>query len=103
MPIAHSIIALKSLLKGLGKLIINKHVIKSNLEGNWNVVAEAIQTILRRECYPDPFAALKELTRTNEKINKESISQFIDTLNINVTIKDELKKITPTNYTGVEL
>ena len=100
-PISHSIIALKSLLKGLNKLILNENSIKQDLHNNWNVVAEAIQTILRREAYPNPYEALKALTRSNEKESKESFHKFIDELNVDNSIKEELKKITPENYTGV--
>lgn len=101
VPLAHSLIAYKSLLKGLDKLILNKDAFDRDLENNWAVVAEALQTVLRREGYPKPYEALKELTRTNTHITKESISSFIDTLNVNDTIKAELKKITPANYTGI--
>jgi adenylosuccinate lyase len=101
VPMAHSIIAFKSLLKGLGKVLVNENVIKSDLEENWAVVAEAIQTVLRREAYPKPYEALKDLTRTGDKITKESIHQFIDNLNLSSNLKDELKKITPFNYTGI--
>ena len=98
---AHTIIAFASLNKGIGKLLINEEKIAADLEKNWVVVAEAIQTILRREGYPNPYEALKDLTRTNTKINAESIASFIDTLNVNDTIKEELKAITPNNYTGI--
>ena len=101
VPFAHTLIALSSLNKGINKLIINEKNIAADLEKNWAVVAEAIQTILRREGYPNPYEALKELTRTNSVINAESIASFIDTLNINNTIKSELKAITPSNYTGI--
>ncbi len=101
MPLAHSLIAYKSLIKGLDKLILNKESIAKDLENNWAVVAEALQTVLRREGYPKPYEALKELTRTNNKITKESIAAFIDTLNVNDAIKMELKKISPSNYTGI--
>ena len=101
VPFAHTLIAFSSLKKGINKLIINEKNIASDLEKNWAVVAEAIQTILRREGYPNPYEALKELTRTNSVINAESISLFIDTLNINDAIKAELKAITPNNYTGI--
>lgn len=103
VPIGHSLLALASLIKGMNKLLINEDKIKQDLENNWVVAAEAIQTILRREGYPKPYEALKELTRTNEKINGESISTFIDGLNVNDEIKAELKLITPYNFTGVEL
>lgn len=101
VPIAHSIIAFKSLLKGLGRVIVNEKAIKADLEENWAVVAEAIQTILRREAYPKPYEALKDLTRTGDKITKASIHQFIDNLNLSSNLKDELKKISPFNYTGI--
>lgn len=101
MPLAHSLIAYKSLLKGLDKLILNKEALENDLENNWAVVAEALQTILRREGYPKPYEALKELTRTNTHITKESISAFIDTLNVNDAIKNELKAISPSSYTGI--
>ena len=98
---AHTIIALKSLIKGLNKLSLNKKVIDKDLDENWPVIAEAIQTILRRENYPDPYEKLKELTRTNEKTDRSSIHAFIDTLNVDESIKIELRAITPFNYTGI--
>lgn len=101
VPIGHTLIALKSLEKGLGKLELNRKAIDDDLEDNWAVVAEAIQTILRREAYPNPYEALKELTRKNEKMTAESISTFIDSLEVSEEIKKELKVITPFNYTGV--
>ena len=101
VPVAHSIIAFKSTLKGLNKLILNNEKINSDLEDNWAVIAEAIQTILRRENYPNPYETLKNLTRTNEKINKESIRSFIETLSVSESIKDELRSLTPQNYTGI--
>lgn len=101
VPVAHTIIAFKSLLKGLDKVVVNEEAINQDLENNWAVVAEAIQTILRREGYPKPYEALKDLTRTGEKITKESIHQFIDNLKLNDQVKDELKQITPFNYTGI--
>jgi adenylosuccinate lyase len=101
VPLAHSLIAYKSLIKGLDKLILNKDAFERDLENNWAVVAEAIQTVLRREGYPKPYEALKELTRTNTHISKDSISAFIDTLNVNDSIKAELKKISPSNFTGI--
>lgn len=101
MPLGHSLIAMESTLKGLGKLILNKQKIDDDLEGTWAVVAEAIQTILRREGYPHPYEALKELTRTNEKMTKAAIHRFIDGLDVDGDIKDELKAITPHNYTGI--
>jgi adenylosuccinate lyase len=101
VPFAHTIIAFKSIEKGLNKLVINDNKIHQDLENNWAVVSEAIQTILRREKYPNPYEALKDLTRGNKQINKESIHKFIDSLKIDTSVKKELKKITPHNYTGV--
>jgi adenylosuccinate lyase len=103
IPFAHTLIALKSLKRGMDKLILNQTAIDADLENNWAVVAEAIQTILRRENYPNPYEALKELTRKNEKMNQASFSQFIDTLAVSDTIKNELKAITPFNYTGIRM
>ncbi len=100
VPIGHSLIAFNSLLKGLNKLIVNTDKIKNDLDNNWVVVSEAIQTILRREGYPNPYEALLDLTRTNQKITSESISDFIDNLDLNENVKAELKAITPFNYTG---
>jgi adenylosuccinate lyase len=102
VPISHNIIAIKSLLKGLGKLELDEAAINADLENHWAVVAEAIQTILRREGYPNPYEALKDLTRVNEKITKDTISRFIDGLKLNDEVKQELKKITPFNYTGLK-
>lgn len=101
VPVAHTLIALKSLQKGLSKLILNEERINRDLEDNWAVVAEGIQTILRREGYPNPYETLKQLTRTNEKINAQSISTFIDTLNVSDSVKEELRAITPHTYVGV--
>jgi len=101
VPFGHTIIGFKSTLKGLNKLLLNEPKFAEDLESNWAVVAEAIQTILRREGYPNPYEALKGLTRTNEKINQNSISNFIDTLEVSNEIKEELKQITPANYTGI--
>ena len=100
VPIAHSIIALKSILKGLNKLILNEKAISYDLEHNWEVVAEAIQTILRREGYPNPYETLKELTRTGEALSVETLHGFIETLDICDSVKQELKEITTFNYTG---
>ena len=100
VPIGHTIIAISSLMKGLNKLIVNTDKIKSDLENNWAVVAEAIQTVLRREGYPNPYETLLDLTRTNQKITPESISDFIENLDLNDNVKAELKAITPFNYTG---
>ncbi|HEY4327677.1 MAG TPA: adenylosuccinate lyase [Mucilaginibacter sp.] len=101
VPVAHSLIAIKSTIKGLNKLLLNADAINAGLEANWAVVAEAIQTILRREGYPNPYEALKELTRTNQQVNAETIAVFVDGLNVNDSIKQEIKKITPQNYTGI--
>lgn len=101
VPFAHSLIAIKSCLKGLDKLLLNEKAINKDLEDNWAVVAEAIQTILRRENYPHPYEALKTLTRTNSEINQKSISLFIEGLDVGDEIKKELKNITPFNYTGI--
>ncbi|MBC3541203.1 adenylosuccinate lyase [Rufibacter sediminis] len=103
VPIAHSFLALKSLQKGLGKLQLNKAALEHHLEENWAVVAEAIQTVLRREGYPAPYEALKGLTRTNEKITDKTIKDFIQTLNVSEEVKSELLQITPFTYTGVPL
>ena len=100
-PFGHSLIGFQSTLKGLSKLLLNEEKINADLEKNWTVVAEAIQTILRREGFPNPYETLKELTRTNEVINQESIHSFIDQLEIDSKIKAELKTITPFNYTGI--
>ena len=101
VPFGHTIIALKSLMRGLNKLIINESAIRADLENNWAVVAEGIQTILRREGYPKPYEALKDLTRTNERVNEKTIADFVDNLNVSDSIKDEIKSITPWNYTGI--
>ena len=101
VPLAHTLIAIKSIIKGLNKLLLNIDAINAGLEANWAVVAEAIQTILRREGYPNPYEALKELTRTNQHVNAHTIAAFIDGLKIDNNIKDEIKKITPANYTGI--
>lgn len=100
VPMAHTLIALKSATRGLQKLILNERALKTDLEQNWAVVAEAIQTILRREGYPKPYEALKALTRTNETVTQDTIAAFVETLNVNDDIKAELKRITPWNYTG---
>lgn len=101
MPIAYTLIAFDATLKGLNKLILNESKLSEDLENNWAVVAEAIQTILRRENFPNPYEALKGLTRTNEKINQQSIHAFIETLELSNDIKTELKQITPHNYLGI--
>ncbi|MCD4724307.1 MAG: adenylosuccinate lyase [Bacteroidales bacterium] len=103
VPIAHTMIAIKSLIKGLNKLELNDAKIHADLEDNWAVVAEAIQTILRRENYPNPYELLKELTRKNKKIDKEAIRQFINKLNITDELREELKQITPHNYLGIDV
>ena len=100
VPIGHSVLAFNSILKGLNKLIVNRERIKSDLENNWAIVSEAIQTILRREGYPNPYEALLELTRANQKITGDSILNFIDGLDLSDEVKTELKAITPLNYTG---
>ena len=100
VPLAHSVIAMRSTLKGLGKLILNAEAIEADLHAAWSVVAEAIQTILRREGYPNPYETLKQLTRTNQAVTAESIAEFIDTLQVSDAIKAELRAITPWNYTG---
>lgn len=101
VPMGHTIISFTSTGKGLNKLLLNQEAFDKDLEDNWAVAAEAIQTILRREAYPNPYEALKGLTRTNTKIDQKSIADFIDTLDVEDTIKDELKAITPHNYTGI--
>lgn len=101
VPIGHSIIAIQSTLKGLRKLILNEEKLKADLEDTWAVVAEAIQTILRREAYPHPYEALKALTRTNKKMTEETIHAFIQTLNVSDSVKAELMAINPHNYTGI--
>lgn len=102
VPIAHALIAYESTLKGLGKLILNESALKADLDDNWAVVAEAVQTVLRREGYPKPYEALKALTRTNSTITETSIKEFIETLNVSEEIKVELRKISPHNYTGID-
>ena len=101
VPIGHSIIAIQSTLKGLHKLILNEEKISADLDNTWAVVAEAIQTILRREAYPHPYEALKALTRTNQKMTEETIHDFIKQLNVSDSVKAELMAITPHNYTGI--
>jgi len=103
VPFAHTIIALKSLIKGMDKLILNKEKLQIDLQDNWAVISEAIQTILRRENYPDPYESLKALTRTNKKIDKKILHDFIDELKISQKVKTELKSITPENYTGIDI
>lgn len=101
VPFAHTLIATQSILKGMGKLLLNETAIYRDLDNTWAVVAEGIQTILRREAYPAPYEALKALTRTNEGITEKSIRDFIETLDVSQSVKEELKRITPRNYTGV--
>ena len=101
VPIAHSVIALASLKKGLGKLILNESKLAADLENNWAVVAEAIQTILRREGYPNPYETLKALTRTGAGVSRETIAGFIDTLDVSESVKEELRAISPSSYTGI--
>ena len=101
VPMGHALIALQSTLKGLRKLILNEDKLRQDLDNTWPVVAEAIQTILRREGYPNPYETLKQLTRTNEKVTAESIAAFIDTLNVSEAVKAELHQLTPQNYTGL--
>lgn len=103
VPFAHTLIAIKSTLRGLRKLILNEQALANDLENNWAVVAEALQTILRREGYPKPYEALKDLTRTNTHVTKETIATFVDNLNVSAEVKEELKAISPSNYTGVTL
>ena len=101
VPFGHILVALKSMLKGIKKLNVNPSKIDADLNDNWSIVAEAIQTILRREKFPNPYEALKQLTRTNSLINKEVIHHFIENLELEDKIKQELKQITPSNYTGI--
>ena len=101
VPFAHTIVAFKSLNKGLSKLLINKNKISKDLEENWSVVAEGIQTMLRKEGYTGAYEKLKELTRKNEKINQTIINEFINSLDISLDVKNDLKKITPFNYVGI--
>ncbi len=103
VPMAHTLIAFQSILKGLNKLLLNKNALHADLNNNWAVVTEAIQTILRRESYPNPYEALKALSRTNERITEASIHAFITELGVSETVKEELRLITPFNYTGVKL
>ena len=103
VPFAHTVLSLKSIEKGLCRLVLNEEKLWQDLDNNWAVVAEAIQTILRREEYPQPYEALKDLTRGNSSITKESLHAFIETLKIPTVVKKELKRITPHNYTGIPL
>ena len=101
VPLAHTLIAFQASLKGLGKLLLNEAKIRQDLEANWAVVAEALQTILRREGFPNPYETLKGLTRTNEAITEASIARFIDGLEISDSLKAELKAVRPDTYTGI--
>ena len=101
VPFGHSLISFESILKGLNKIYVNEDKINKDIDENWIVVSEAIQTILRREGYSNPYEIMKELTRNNQKIDKESLHRFIDDLKIDDTIKKELKQISPYNYTGI--
>ena len=101
VPMGHGMIAMQSTLKGLRKLILNEHKISEDLDNTWAVVAEAIQTVLRREAYPHPYEALKALTRTNKTMTEETIHEFIKTLNVSDAVKAELMAITPHSYTGI--
>ena len=101
MPMAHTILAIKSTEKGIGKLVLNEAKLKADLDNNWAVIAEAIQTILRRENYPNPYEALKDLTRGKAAIDKKVMHEFIGSLKISAAVKKELKAITPFNYTGI--
>ena len=101
VPLGHSVIAIQSTLKGLRKLILNEQKLSEDLDNTWAVVAEAIQTILRREGYPHPYEALKALTRTNTKMTEQTIHEFVETLNVSESVKQELRAITPHNYTGM--
>ncbi len=103
VPLAHTVIAIKALLKGLNKLIVNREVIDADLRNNWIVVSEAVQTILRREGYPEPYETLKDLTRINKKITEDDFIRFVDSLKVDESVKNELKAITPFNYTGIKL
>lgn len=103
VPLAHTVISMKSLMKGMGKLLLNSAALKEDLEDNWAVVAEAIQTVLRRESYPKPYEKLKELTRKNEKMTQETIHEFINTLEVSDEVKEELMLISPHNYTGIDM
>jgi adenylosuccinate lyase len=101
VPFAHTILSIASIQKGLSKLVLNEDAIREDLSANWAVVAEAIQTILRREQYPNPYEALKELTRGQQGITQQSLHAFIDGLKVNASVKKELKSVTPFNYTGL--
>ena len=102
VPFSHTLISFESIIKGLNKIYVNQEKINLDIENNWIVISEAIQTILRREGFEDPYEIMKHLTRKNSKLDKESIHRFIDNLDVNNNIKLELKKITPYNYTGID-
>jgi len=102
VPFAHTIIAIQAIIKGLDKLVINLPAIERDLEGNWMVIAEGIQTILRREGYPNPYEALKALTRTNKAITRDDLHAFIDSLDVDSAVKNELKTLSPSTYTGIQ-
>ncbi len=101
VPIAHTIIGINSTIKGINKLLVNSEKINEDLENNWIVIAEGIQNILRKEGYPNPYELLKDLTRNNKKINQDTFTKFINSLDISEKLKKDLKKITPYNYTGI--
>ena len=101
VPMGHALIAFQSTLKGLRKLILNEEKLQEDLDNTWAVVAEGIQTILRREAYPHPYEAMKALTRTNQKMTEQTIRDFIETLDISASVKEELRAITPSTYTGI--
>ena len=101
VPMAHTLIAIASTIKGLGKLILNQKALEADLDRMWMVVAEGIQTILRREGYPHPYETLKALTRTNSAVTAESIAEFIDTLEVSEAVKEELRRLSPSSYTGI--
>ena len=103
VPMAHSMIAFRSIMKGLNKLLINRAAIDQDLEDNWAVVAEGIQTILRREEYPSPYEALKALTRTNSQVTEQTMREFIETLDVAESVKEELRALTPQSYTGIAM
>lgn len=103
MPLSYSVIAYSSLLKGLGKIYVNETKLSADLENNWAVIAEAIQTILRREFYPNPYEALKQLTRGSQLINQETLLNFIDGLDVKDSVKEELRNLAPSNYTGIDV
>lgn len=102
VPVAHTVLAVASLMKGLNKIILNEEALQRDLENNWAVVAEGIQTVLRRAGYPSPYEALKALTRTNTHITAQTIASFIDTLDVAEPVKAELRTITPASYTGID-